>query len=566
MRHNSIQRAMRMHGLCIGCACFVSPICRAVSVDETGLPCNRFGMTTRADFEPLSPAETLLLETCGGPERVTLAGGGLPDAASSDNTIRGALLRELILGSLDISLNPKGLRLRGAWISGPLDLQGTDCSRDITLGHCVLDGPLNLVNAHLRGLHLMGCQTHGIAADNASFSGSFYIRGETTISGEVALAGTRISGDLQICGAVIQSKDQDALFAPSLRVEGSVFLGNYPYSNGVTTLVTEGMLFFSSAHVAHDFFISHTSIALSADPLSDGVFSASEEHGSNIALSLARAHVGGILYLQNNQITKGVLNLAGAVVARLTDEPAEPGANYDIRLDGFRYGEFSRHTDTSPKARLDWLARRPKDLPFTAQPYEHLANVLTTMGHRTDAQTVLMRKEQLLRSENRRLFAISSGSRLRSFAMLVGDVLMRVSIGYGYRPGRAVGFAILLIGCLALFYQKVWNDGDMAPNAAPILVSQGWINATLSYPTHPAAHWSAPGQPGQDYETFQSVAYAADLVIPLVSFGQEEAWAPSTSRGPMGRIGWWLRWVAKLLGWIVTALAAAALTGVIRKD
>ncbi|MBM7069119.1 hypothetical protein [Actibacterium sp. 188UL27-1] len=523
-------------------------------------------MTTHTDFEPLSPAEMHLLRTCSGPERVVLADGGLPENAGPNCTIRAALLRELVLGSLDISLNPKGLRLRGAWISGPLDLQGTDCERDITLGHCMLDGALNLVNAHLRGLHLMGCQTQGIAADNASFTGSLYIRGETTISGEVALAGTRISGDLQMCGVVIKSKDQDAVFAPSLRVEGSIFLGNYPYSNGVTTLMTEGMLFFSSAHIAHDFFISHTSIALPSDPMSDGIFSAAEEHGHNIALSLARTQVGGILYLQNNQIAKGILNLAGAVVARLGDEPAGPGANYDIRLDGFRYADFSRHTDTSPNARLDWLARRPGDLPFTAQPYEQLATVLTTMGHRTDAQTVLMRKEQLLRSENRRLFAISSGSRLRSSIMHVGDMLMRVSIGYGYRPGRAVAFAVLLIGGLGLFYQKVWNDGDMAPNAAPILVSRDWIAATQTHPDHPAQYWSSTGQAGQDYETFQSVAYAADLVIPLVSFGQEEAWAPSTARGPMGRIGWWLRWVAKLLGWIVTALAAAALTGVIRKD
>ena len=87
-----------------------------------------------------------------------------------------------------------------------------------------------------------------------------------------------------------------------------------------------------------------------------------------------------------------------------------------------------------------------------------------------------------------------------------------------------------------------------------------------SHPDNPAAHWSAPGAAGQDYETFQPFAYAADLVIPLVSLGQEVAWAPSTSRSPLGRIGWWLRWIAIGLGWVITALGAAAVTGAVRQD
>ena len=119
---------------------------------------------------------------------------------------------------------------------------------------------------------------------------------------------------------------------------------------------------------------------------------------------------------------------------------------------------------------------------------------------------------------------------------------------------------------LGLFYQATWRAGDFAPNSAPILVSQDWISATETHPANPAAFWSSPGQAGQDWETFNAFAYSADLVIPLVSLGQEDGWAPSTSRSPLGQIGWWLRWFAKAIGWIVTALGAAAITGVIRKD
>ena len=107
--------------------------------------------------------------------------------------------------------------------------------------------------------------------------------------------------------------------------------------------------------------------------------------------------------------------------------------------------------------------------------------------------------------------------------------------------------------------------GDMAPNAAPILISADWVEATETAPGNPAVFWSAPGAAGQDYETFSALAYSADLFIPIMNFGQESAWAPSTSRGALGRIAWWVRWIAKIIGWVVTALGAGAITGLIRR-
>jgi len=270
-------------------------------------------------------------------------------------------------------LHDKGLRLRGALITGPLDLQGCDLVRDISLSHCRMTDPMGLVNASLRGLHLSGCYMAGISADNASFSGSLYIRAGSHVSGEIS------------------------------QVSGSVFLGNYPYSDTVTTLTTTGLLFFSSARVAHDFFLTNTEISLPDTPVVPSIFGATEEHGGDMALSLARAKIGGIFYLKDNQISRGIVNLAGAHVERLKDEPIGPGAAYPIRLDGFQYSDFSRHTDTNIQARLEWLERRPPETPFVAQPYEQLAYVLTRLGHRNDARTVLMRKEALLMAENRRL-------------------------------------------------------------------------------------------------------------------------------------------------------------------
>ncbi len=524
-------------------------------------------MTFEKEFEPLTPAEQKFLNEADSATRTTIGDGELPVDANHDNTIRAAIIRRVLLGDTKFKLNEKGVRLRGAWISGVLDLQGCDCANDVSLSHCHIAEPINAVNAGLRGLHVSHSVLHGLSADNANFSGSIYIRAGTMVHGEISLAGARIGGDLQICETQIETKGQDAVFAPSLRVDGSVFLGNYPYSEPDTSLVANGTLFFSSAQVSHDVFVSMVAISLSENLTHSGVFVGTEEHGRDIALSFARARVGGILYFQDNQISRGIVNLSGATVARLKDEPIGPGASYPIRLDGFRYTDFSRHADISLKARLEWLERRPKEMDFVAQPYEQLAQVLSALGHRNDARSVLMRKEQLLRAENRRLMRMSGISGKIRAAFSAGfDGLLRTAIGYGYRPNRAVLIAVVLIVLLGAFFQKTWQAGDMTPNSAPILISEPWVKATQIHPENPALFWSSASQAGQDWETFNAFAYAADLLVPIVTLGQESAWAPSTSRSPWGRAGWWLRWIAKAVGWIITALGAAAITGIIRQD
>lgn len=507
------------------------------------------------------PAEEALIQRFSdGSGKLTLGEGEFPEGEGPEVTIRAALIRALILQD-----KAPALRLRGARIEGTLDLNGITLHQDVTLVNCLLRGPIEALNARMRGLYLSGCHLNGLTADHARFAGAVYLRGETSVKGELSLAGTEIEGDLQLCGIALQAGGQDALFAPALTVSGSVYLGNYPYSEGQSDLSSEGALFLASAEIGHDLFITRCAISPREDVPPDAMFEGSEEHGPDIALSLARARIGGILYLRDNQIARGVVNLAGAHAERLRDEPAGPGASYPIRLDGFTYSDFSRHAETDLEARLAWLDRRPPDTPFTAQPYEHLARVLTHMGHRDDARAVRMKKERILRRSERQALA-EQGRDAKWWTGWLLDQFIWVTVGYGFRPWRALIAALVLMIGLGAFFQATWAAGDMTPNAAPILISDDWIEATRVAPDNPGAYWSAPGRAGQDYETFNGFAYAADVVVPLVSLGQEEAWAPSTARSPLGRAGWWLRWIAKGLGWVITALGAAALTGVVRQE
>jgi hypothetical protein len=116
-----------------------------------------------------------------------------------------------------------------------------------------------------------------------------------------------------------------------------------------------------------------------------------------------------------------------------------------------------------------------------------------------------------------------------------------------------------------------WQEGSFAPNSDVILTSPHWTQiAGPDCPDgcadNPAAAWSAKNAPGMDWDSFNALAYAADLVVPLIDLGQTRAWAPSKDRGPLGWLMWWRRWVFIIAGWVVASLGLAAVTGFVQKN
>ncbi|MFN3319483.1 MAG: hypothetical protein ACK43M_12100 [Allorhizobium sp.] len=114
--------------------------------------------------------------------------------------------------------------------------------------------------------------------------------------------------------------------------------------------------------------------------------------------------------------------------------------------------------------------------------------------------------------------------------------------------------------------QLTWNAGDFAPNSAVVLTSQDWKTIADGPSENPAADWTDALAPGKDYETFYSFAYALDVVVPVLDLGQTDAWAPSPARGDWGYWMFYLQKIFIVLGWVVTAIAAAAISGMIRRD
>jgi len=211
--------------------------------------------------------------------------------------------------------------------------------------------------------------------------------------------------------------------------------------------------------------------------------------------------------------------------------------------------------------------------------------VLRATGHRGDARRVLVEMERRLaadrlKRDRERLAALWAGDQAargdigrhwltmqgaRVWAGLIGAM-----VGYGHAPGRVV---IWFAGYMALattFYFTAWNNGGMVPNSAIILTSPDWAAAMAAAPEAPGPYWAeamvAPDHPSPThYETFSSVAYAADIFVPLVDLGQEAAWTATTAN-TIGLTAWVITWIAKTLGWLIAALGAAAVTGIIRHE
>ncbi len=277
----------------------------------------------------------------------------------------------------------------------------------------------------------------------------------------------------------------------------------------------------------------------------------------------------------------------------------------DLILDGFRYDSISGDTKSTFSERMAWLEKgdhfipdkkKPNEKLFFPQPYTQLAETFKRAGHDRKARDVRVALARKLAEEHfkelkkadqsthdwfqKTKAALPFAAKWFSLPILwAAKILPRHVrmggyrsvhcmfdwvVGYGFKPSKSLVWLVGLFALATLLSFGTWRAGDFTPNSAPILVSEDWKSfAPLD---DAAAQWSQKGNAGQDWETFNSFAYAADIVIPIVEIGQTSAWAPSPARGPWGATLWWARWVFTAAGWIISALGAAAITGVIRRE
>jgi len=553
----------------------------------------------------LSPAERRLMQDCPAGKPTALAFVA-PEEATDANRVRAEILRYLILGGCkDCRPDERGVHLLEAYVTGPLDLSFATAKGATVLKWCHFDARIEAKATRFTELDLSGSRMPGLNAQGARVTGNVFLRGGFHATGGVVLSGAEIGGQLECVGGRFENVEGLALNAEGARVTGSVFLCEAFCAKGEVRLMGAeigGQL----ACVRGRFENGRGRHALNAERarvtgnvfLNDGFHATGEvglsgaeiggqltckggrfENGDDVALNGQNMRVAQGFLWQEVGPSAGRVDLSSAWVGDLVDDPESwPGQGSDgvesLYLDGFVYERISA-SFTDAKRRLDWLARGDRrNGEFCPQPYEQLAKVLGEMGHAEDRRLVLMARERLQRRADRAAVpGHAAFGAPKKVLIRVGDWFLEWVVGYGYKPWRSIYAAAGLIGVGWVVAHLAWVEGSFAPNSDVIVDSAAWqVLARDASIANPAEVWAAgrtsdtgQGQ-GMDYESFHALAYAVDLVVPLVVLGQEAAWAPSKDRGTAGWHLWWLRWVLTGAGWIVTGFGAAAVTGLIRRD
>lgn len=554
---------------------------------------------------PLTPAEQALLSHAAA-GTLCQVGTACPDPADSTAPrIRAGLLAHLICGgSAEAPVAPQGIRLIGAVIDGPLILSFCEARGETDLRLCAFTDPVAARRTRFAQLVLSGSHLPGLVAEGAEIAGSAFLLGVTatarisfataSIGGQLALHGARIAG-LTAQGARIgasvylraasgtpfQSQGAVSLagaeIAGQLACDGARLLnpGGLALTLQATRIAGDAVFRTQGALPFHAEGEVRLSVAQIGGQLDFGGARLSNAGGN--ALSAQRMQVGAEFFWQGVTVAEGALHLPSAQVGDLVDDLASWPAGGRTYLDGFTYDRITRDAPTDAAPRLAWLARTAtKDGRFLPQPYGQCAAVLHRMGHEAEARAI-MEEQARLKGRARRKAARAmggAGAALAAFDWL-WDSAARVIVGYGYAPFRALGWIAALCAIAAALSGAAWTEGSMAPNNDLITTSESWPLLMKQdcipdrFPgciANPAEVWNGTTGAGLDWESFHPIAYGIDVVVPVVDIGQTAAWSPSRDRGFWGFALWWARWPLIYLGWLVSALAAAAATGIIQRN
>jgi hypothetical protein len=299
----------------------------------------------------ISSRELALIDALGSGCVVEWSKLTVEQLAATDDprySIRAELLRELVLGRSGEPLDPLGVRLHGARITGTLDFTHVPAVVGLELRNCFFEHPVLLVSARLPWLTLAGSQLSLLDGDGLQVDGDVLLGDGFTATGDddngaLRLLGAHIKGQLNFNGARLSNDAGPALIGDGLHVDGDVFGGGF-VATGSGEL---GAVRLPGARVAGQLNFNGAELTNQAGPafIADGMHVAgglvlaegftATGHYERGAVRLPGAHI------------YGQLNLDGATLIN-PGGPALIGDHLDVSggvfLDGFTgngYGDDS---------------------------------------------------------------------------------------------------------------------------------------------------------------------------------------------------------------------------------
>src|SRR5579875_1179676 len=191
------------------------------------LPGARMGGVMPAD---LTDPERLLWERFPRGGWVDLRAGDARDELGQaagwgpQRVVRAQVLQALLLGGAAPQPGQApGLRLRGARVTGRLDLMGAALSWPLVCESCVFDSEIRLVEASVRTIRIVGCQLPHLNATRMRLDGILNLQ-DCVIPGVLRLDQVKITG--QLCRRAAKlgrpGTTGEALAASELQVDGGL--------------------------------------------------------------------------------------------------------------------------------------------------------------------------------------------------------------------------------------------------------------------------------------------------------------------------------------------------------
>jgi hypothetical protein len=439
--------------------------------------------------------------------------------------IRATVIRDILRGRLAPDPDPHGLRLRGARITGRLDLENLSTYVSLQLSDCHLEEGIVAMDARLAALILTRCRIEHPAEPPLDAvrvtCGMLSLDGARIIGhtgrGAVELAGARLGGQLYCDGAELRNDSGPALSAFDLHVDQGVYLtGGFTATGsgaeGAVSLVGArigGQLDCEGAELRNDSGPALVAYGLQVDQemLLTGGFTA-EGSGGYAVVDLRSVRVGGTLYFDPGQLTHA------------------DDSGRRIEVGGLTYTGVPEAVSVGSWLRL----LRDGTTRYAAQPYQQLAAGCRAQGHERQAREVLIaqRRDQLARTDT-------------SWPERLWGRVTEITLGYGYQPWRVLLF---LAGTVALSIVL-----------AIILGAHGALAQT-----------SNTADPGRPCTVIQRVSVGLDLYLPVpTSLARTDC---DLAKDPASATAAWLTaasWVIRLLLWAFAALFIAGFTGAVRK-
>ncbi|MEX2984499.1 hypothetical protein [Streptomyces sp. C36] len=245
-----------------------------------------------------------------------------------ERTIAASALRKIILDGETV--HPGGVRLRGARILGPLDLESAELKRHVALEDCAFDAPVALDHATALRIRFEHCDMAGFTAEklratSLELTGSRFLppppggarRG-------VRLSGARFADQLSVSAVELRDVDEDgvALVADGVRVDGHLSLERVRAS---------GAVWLSGADIKGDLECAEAGF-LGCDKYRSALMADDVGVGGRLVLREARSAIGSVRLMQAS-----IAGELDGVAARFLGADADRDALVapGIRVDGY---------------------------------------------------------------------------------------------------------------------------------------------------------------------------------------------------------------------------------------